>query len=983
MGVFLFKKISKIFIVAFFCFGCLISKTYADTTFFPQPLATPVYEYNSAQGILAIPSESAESYETTFLSINDTDKEKYIVENNGNNIFNNVINDSDAILGYTWSERVGWISFSHGIIQDFTKYYPRFAKDLDGSQEILKGYLWNEQSGWIRLSSNNFETSNAQNDNNWGVILNGNSFSGKAWGAALGWIDFSNVTYDSTTGKFGGYACSNNDKDSNNDQVCDDSAKNKIYFDKVPDGITSNTGKLTDWGVSKNMTTIEDTLYPGTINETICNLLSDDTCSMNSPKTALSVNTDGSEITVNFEHRLTLNGNHDLRGKITNKYGETLTYVNPTTTNDSLRIKSVVWPMNCSLDGNGIFICDAPDLNLSTSNNGAVADGEDTITLTAKLTNSASEAIYIDPLNNVFDLSMSLVFEDTVETNQLDLGTSYDAVSYLDTINNFAYSSESSTNTLNLINNNSNGEFKVDINSFAPTNATNNLVLKDFEITIILDNDAPAASRIFTFNKTNDYSSQENINLTFSPALTATITNFEHLIENTSSVFSVILENHSPTQSIAQINLNTLFDGILANLIAEIKAKSDSAYSNVFIDQLQLVSNDFSEFDYLMVAENPANQSVSSDTKILLDQLNQNSTQSLTFDLKPILVLGDQIDINEAIDFSTEIAYDIEGSNKITLHKSHSLDLQKNLLTSQVDVKGLASGDKIYDINKDYSINTSGDSATLREISEQIRKNVSDLTRNETAGTLNTTITNWTTGNQINNSKTLYYKGEGDLVIGDGNNDFEINDEQGSIIVVGGDVYLKSNIIYSEQEKGSFGLIVIQDENGNGGNIYIDPAITNLVGGYYSEGTMVSALDTDNNDNISDDEIFDGFSTNRNLLVNQLFVQGTLISKNTIGGSRQNPIEFPEGYDSSSCSSGSDEQKCAERFDLNYLRNFAVNSSGSILNGGRRADGTDGTTNAETDSNSAFVIKYDSRIQTNIPPGFEINTEMNFEEIVL
>ncbi len=945
------KKVVN-FLFGALCFLFLgISNVFGAIEILPESgFESPAYLYNPDSGIIAIPSNQANDYTAIFLQANAGDQDGFVLENDGNNLFNNLINDPDAILGYAWAERVGWIAFSHGMMQGSTKYYPHFSTDQDGSQAVLKGYVWSKYSGWIQLSSDNFETDNGQTENNWGVVFNGDHFSGKAWGAGLGWIDFSNVTYNATTGKFGGFACTADN--------CSDE-NNKIYFDKVPDGIDANAGQMSDWGVSRNLTSVIDQL-----NGQTCDLLSDVTCLGNSPSLALSTNQNGSVINIWFSQRLVQGGTHKLKSKITNRFGQTFTYINPKTGTEELKIKSVVWPMNCTLEEEGHFVCDTPNLSFSKNNDEAIADGTDKIELTVKLTNSEGEAIYVDPANNIFSLLMYLTFEDTVEMNQLDLVNSYDAVRYFDTVNNVSYSPSGNGNDeILLLDNNVNGEFKLDITSFAPTNVSNELKLIDFQIILTLDEDAPAGSRNFTFTKASNYPSQNDVEFTFLPALTAVITNFKHIIENTPSVFDIKLENHSPTQALSQINLNTLFEGIFANLIAEIKAKSSSSsYTNVAIDQLQLVSTDFLT-NYLMFPY----ASVEADTKILSDSLANLTNQTLTFDLKPLLVLGDQIDPNESITFETEVAYEIESSNKHTHHDSHFIDLQ-NVLTSQIDIKGLASGEKIYDINKDYSINTSG-SMSFGEISEEIRKNVADITRNETAGNLPATIASWTSGQQINNGKTLYYEG-GDVLTIDG---LSVEDSQGSIIVMGGDVYIKNDISYTTSNEGSFGLIVIKDSEGNGGNIYVDPNVTNLVGGYYAEGSMLSANGT------QEEDVFDGFSLDKSMLKNQLFIQGTLISRNTIGGSRQTPVEYPETRSYASCAenSATETQKCAERFDLNYMRNFAVNGSGAILNGGTRANQTEGV------SDAAFLIKYDPRIQTNIPPGFEMNAEINFEEIVL
>jgi len=88
---------------------------------------------------------------------------------------------------------------------------------------------------------------------------------------------------------------------------------------------------------------------------------------------------------------------------------------------------------------------------------------------------------------------------------------------------------------------------------------------------------------------------------------------------------------------------------------------------------------------------------------------------------------------------------------------------------------------------------------------------------------------------------------------------------------------------------------------------------------------------------------------------NQLYIHGSVMSRNTIGGA----LEFGGAvcpYNEITC-----DYTSAIKFDLNYFRNYLA--SGSL------------TTRAypdDTFDNYSMIIEYDSRISSNPPPGFEM-----------
>ncbi len=149
-------------------------------------------------------------------------------------------------------------------------------------------------------------------------------------------------------------------------------------------------------------------------------------------------------------------------------------------------------------------------------------------------------------------------------------------------------------------------------------------------------------------------------------------------------------------------------------------------------------------------------------------------------------------------------------------------------------------------------------------------------------------------GQSLVSDSVLYFTGgAGDVVTIDGG---DISDNVKTILVVGADVYVKDSI-YGD---GAIGIIVLEDE-GNGGNMYVDKNVVDLYANIFLDGTFYRG----NSSGAYAD--YDSASLN-----NQLYIRGSVISQNTIGG-----------YDSGVCGDGS---ACgvvdAQKEDLNYMSNY-------------------------------------------------------------
>jgi len=215
----------------------------------------------------------------------------------------------------------------------------------------------------------------------------------------------------------------------------------------------------------------------------------------------------------------------------------------------------------------------------------------------------------------------------------------------------------------------------------------------------------------------------------------------------------------------------------------------------------------------------------------------------------------------------------------------------------------------------------------------------------------------------LNNKQILIING--DLTVGTNNTTLKTPSGSKTIVVNGGNIHLKSNLIYRDN-KSVLGLIALKDRNGNGGNIYIYPEVTNAVGSVYAEGSVLSVPETWSTDIAKIPTDFSD-SFRRANFANQLYWQGSIASQNTIGGSYSNPEKCPN-----SATSGCNHES-AKAYDLSTLRYFYNQ------NGKRAGESTMelyGVVNIDLPDppsaliNDAVIVEYDSRLASNPPPLF-------------
>lgn len=148
--------------------------------------------------------------------------------------------------------------------------------------------------------------------------------------------------------------------------------------------------------------------------------------------------------------------------------------------------------------------------------------------------------------------------------------------------------------------------------------------------------------------------------------------------------------------------------------------------------------------------------------------------------------------------------------------------------------------------------------------------------------------------------------------------------DEKTIVIVGGDVFLNSNIMGDS----ALGIVVFKNTQGEGGNVYINPNVTDLVNvNIYADGSILSYTGEDNDLELegydgSQEELVEwmDLAQRRDVLRHQLYLAGSVISQNTIGGYPDESTEaavLPDG-------STTDDELMAREYDLNDLREFVL-----------------------------------------------------------
>jgi hypothetical protein len=287
-----------------------------------------------------------------------------------------------------------------------------------------------------------------------------------------------------------------------------------------------------------------------------------------------------------------------------------------------------------------------------------------------------------------------------------------------------------------------------------------------------------------------------------------------------------------------------------------------------------------------------------------------------------------------------------------------------------VQATGMVTGENVYETmgGREFeAISSPG----LAQLKTQMRDNAAELSRNLIAcgiGTISEFAVNNTGCIRYDlNNKTVVavYEGtpEDTLVIDASDDTITIPDGYLYTIIVkgGANVFIKDNIAY-EGDNASFGMIVLADEKGNGGNVYISPDPTNIVGLLYAEGSLLSS---------PNGSTLYYATADAGELKNQLYWKGSIVSKNTIGGAANRVA--PDGV----CGD-IDLAVCSQIYDLDFIRRFTVktdennktySAAGALFSGGGSCGGAPDTCNSGLGDSVITVTNNGNNGNIDLTPG--------------
>lgn len=228
------------------------------------------------------------------------------------------------------------------------------------------------------------------------------------------------------------------------------------------------------------------------------------------------------------------------------------------------------------------------------------------------------------------------------------------------------------------------------------------------------------------------------------------------------------------------------------------------------------------------------------------------------------------------------------------------------------------------------------------------------LIRGQTAtggGTLNATMRP-ATGSDIKSlmgGDLLYTSGS---VTIDGSTSFDDK----TLLVVGGNVYIKGNIT-----GGKLGIVAFK-RDGVGGNVYIAPGVTDINANIFIDGSLFSYKGSGT---LTSAPTWTSDEERTETLLNQLYLVGSLVSRNTIGGAEDTTASSWGIGDGTTVS----DYDTAREYDLNQLREFRLcyelDASGNVDTSSDPEDCNEGESRSSyvdgsgDQSNSPFIIEYD------------------------
>lgn len=272
----------------------------------------------------------------------------------------------------------------------------------------------------------------------------------------------------------------------------------------------------------------------------------------------------------------------------------------------------------------------------------------------------------------------------------------------------------------------------------------------------------------------------------------------------------------------------------------------------------------------------------------------------------------------------------------------------------KVKVIGNIGSSRIHDVI--YGVGDRYSNMSMTDYTNLVRKNVSILTRNLDNSIYNTFPFSFpTTVKKIN--KFAYFQNTTStptiLKYSAVQNAFQSSaDDVQSIITVGADIYIDTGVLIPSILS-PHAILALKNDAGIGGNIYIHGQVTRIQASLFAEGALYSGYM--NSPSSFDIYNADKVSAGSNLPDYQLYLRGSLISHNTIGGSAFSGSAPDCPYIEPNCN-----YDTAIRYDLNYFRDYQT-----------KMDPHRGYFDTTLDGFS-MIIEYDPRVLSNPPPGLAL-----------
>ncbi len=252
---------------------------------------------------------------------------------------------------------------------------------------------------------------------------------------------------------------------------------------------------------------------------------------------------------------------------------------------------------------------------------------------------------------------------------------------------------------------------------------------------------------------------------------------------------------------------------------------------------------------------------------------------------------------------------------------------------------------------------------TSKDVREEVTRQAYNLIRGQSPLSEN----NFNVSN-FENDGVSYYKDKTVIIAGG-----TIDSGTHTIVIEDGNLYITGDIKYKSADN-SLGIILINSQatrTPETGNIFIHNSVQHTAGTIFSDGGITSTNVAKNSlPQITTPLDRDGENaSNPENLGLQLIHEGTLLTRNTLGGGMLDPLIDPWGRIRGI--SYEEAERRAQRYDLHFIRRYApeFNKDGIQTNPEQCVK----LPSDKCDPNRhAFVVRPDGRVQNNPPPGFVI-----------